>query len=350
MVYKIVLYLIILVNSGFGESYWVKYGWELFNTGGAAPSIALGNTLTAYHGNYVGSYLVNPAHPISQKKIWTISHQSRFAGMINRELIGFPIKVNKHIIQSLLIYEGIGQIPDTRNMLLDWGMDGQFGTNDIGEGNGILDEGERLDPEKVQFFGQHQFGAYFSTPVSFMNQKGGIGMKVLYHSLGDNSGVGVGFNIGIIKNLGKGQFGVSVKDIPSSGILWNNGAIEGTIPSANIGYSFPIVFKKFPIKAFYNIGSHLEPNNRNMFSAFGSGNIGVSFAGSAEWIYRENISLQVGRSKDGFISSGVGLNLNNVSIHYAFRLMEPATQLGNNHYISLSFHPSWILEKLISTE
>ena len=350
MVYKKLLILIILFSSGFGKSDWVKYGWELFNTGGAAPSIALGNALTAYHGDYVGSYLVNPAHPISQGKSWTFSHQSRFAGMINRELISFPLKINKHVVQSILIYEGIGQIPDTRNMLLDWGLDGQFGTNDLGEGNGILDEGERLDPEKIQYFGQHQFGAYFSMPISFMKQNGGLGMKVLYHSIGDHSGVGVGFNIGLIRTLRKGRLGIAVKDIPSSGVLWDNGSIEGTIPSATIGYSIPMTFKKFPIKAFYNIGSHIEPNNRNMFSTIGSGNIGISFEGSTEWIYQDNISFQLGKSRDGFISSGLGIYFKNISIHYAFLLMEPATQLGNNHYISISFHPSWILEKLISTE
>jgi hypothetical protein len=87
-----------------------------------------------------------------------------------------------------------------------------------------------------------------------------------------------------------------------------------------------------------------------MFSTIGSGNIGISFEGSTEWIYQDNISFQLGKSRDGFISSGLGIYFKNISIHYAFLLMEPATQLGNNHYISISFHPSWILEKLISTE
>jgi len=351
MVYRRFLFSIIFIlNSLFGDNYWVKYGWELFNTGGAAPSIALGNALTAYHGGYVGSYLVNPAHPIVQNQTWTFSHQSRFAGMINREMIGFPMKVNQRTIHSIFIYEGIGQIPDTRNMLLDWGLDGQFGTNDLGEGNGILDEGERLDPNKLDYFGQHQFGAYFSTPISILNQKGGIGLKVLYHSIGENTGVGVGFNIGIVKPLGKGHVGVTIKDVPSSGVLWDNGTIENSIPSASIGYSLPIALEKFPIHVFYNIGSHIEPNNRNLYSTIGTGNLGISFDGSMEWIYQEKISFQLGRSKDGFISSGLGLTFDEISINYAFLLTEPATQLGNNHYISITFQPSWIIQKIIPQE
>ena len=45
--------------------------------------------------------------------------------------------------------ESIGDIPDTRNALLDYGLDGMPNTGDIGENNGILDDGERLDQKKL---------------------------------------------------------------------------------------------------------------------------------------------------------------------------------------------------------
>ena len=68
-------------------------------------------------------------------------------------------------------------------MLLDWGADGQFGTNDIGEGNGVLDEGERLDTEKLRYFDQHQFGFHGAFISKFMGIPIGIGYKLLSYSL-----------------------------------------------------------------------------------------------------------------------------------------------------------------------
>ena len=67
---------------------------------------------------------------------------------------------NKTMMGFNLLYEGVGSIPDTRETLLDWGLDGIFGTNDLGEGNGILDEGERLDGDQVQYFSQRQVGLH----------------------------------------------------------------------------------------------------------------------------------------------------------------------------------------------
>ena len=64
-------------------------------------------------------------------------------------------------------------------MLLDWGLDGQFGTNDIGEGNGRLDEGERLDQNKLSFSNQSQIGIHNSFKKTMLNQEIGIAFKVL---------------------------------------------------------------------------------------------------------------------------------------------------------------------------
>lgn len=347
---KVFLFILIISVSTKGDSYWVKHGWELFQNGGGAPTIALGNAMTAYSGGYVGSYLSNPAHTITDTTSWTFSHQSRFAGMINRELFGIPISYGNRKLNAVFIYEGIGQIPDTRDMLLDWGLDGQFGTHDLGEGNGVLDEGERLDKDKLTFFGQHQFGAYVSTPVTLFGQKGGLGIKALYHSIGEHSGIGIGFHFGIIQPMKKGTLGIAIKDIPSSGILWENGTVEGTLPSMSMGYSYPINIPAKSLKIYLNAGSHLDVYNRHLFSSFGIGNMGFSFDGSLDILYKDKISFQLGRSKDSFISSGIGIQFNSFSLHYAFMLTDLDTQLGNNHYISMRVDPHWILKKLSSSK
>ena len=66
-------------------------------------------------------------------------------------LLVFKLKKKERLINLNLILEGVSNIPDTRSALLDWGYDGQYGTNDLGESNGIIDEGERLDHNKITF-------------------------------------------------------------------------------------------------------------------------------------------------------------------------------------------------------
>ena len=74
------------------------------------------------------------------------------------EFIGFDKYINDSSwVSVIMLYENVNGIPDTRGALLDWGLDGIFGTFDVGEGNGSLDEGERLDVDKIRFFNQNIF-------------------------------------------------------------------------------------------------------------------------------------------------------------------------------------------------
>ena len=143
--FRMTLLLFLMLSSGFSQSYWVKYGWQAFNSAGDARILALGGAAVTDFGTSV-SPLFNPA---ASGKVGihnlNYTHQSRLAGMINSDLLGFPIQNFSRPLNLIIIHEGIDQIPDTRNILLDFGLDGVPGTGDIGEGNGTLDEGERLD-------------------------------------------------------------------------------------------------------------------------------------------------------------------------------------------------------------
>ena len=121
------------------------------------------------------------------------------------------------------MYQGIGQIPDTRNALLDWGNDGQFDTNDPGEGNGVLDEGERLDKNKLAYFSQQQIGVHGAFKAKILNKNFGIAVKFLNHHLGKYSAIGVGMDFGYISKIGNFEFASVVKNIPASGLIWSNG-------------------------------------------------------------------------------------------------------------------------------
>ena len=180
------------------ESVWVNYGWEIFENAGDGRALSLGNSLTA-DGSSPISVLWNPAHQDSQRKLpFSYGHQNRFAGLVSSDVLVFSFKnYIKRPFSIAILREAVSRIPDTRNLLLDWGADGTPGTMDLGEGNGVLDEGERLDFENIKYFNQSQLAMHLSTAKIINNFTFGVAAKSLFHNLGGYNGNGFGFDIGL---------------------------------------------------------------------------------------------------------------------------------------------------------
>ena len=222
-----VYFFLIFSKILFGNVEFVSFGWEAFDYITDARSSALGNSNIAYKFDSPGSSIINPNLVNVDQKYISLTHQSRFAGLVNNDLIGFKFGRSNIPFNINVFYQSIGKIPDTREMLLDWGLDGQFGTNDTGEGNGILDEGERLDKNKLSFFSQSQIGIHNSFKKSFFNQELGLAFKILGKKLHKHSALGVGIDLGILKKYYGINFAAVVKNFPSSGLVWDDGKIEG---------------------------------------------------------------------------------------------------------------------------
>ena len=127
-------FFIIFSKILFGNVEFVSFGWEAFDYITDARSSALGNSNIAYKFDSPGSSIINPNFVNVDQKYISLTHQSRFAGLINNDLIGFKFGRSKIPFNINIFYQSIGKIPDTREMLLDWGLDGQFGTNDTRRG------------------------------------------------------------------------------------------------------------------------------------------------------------------------------------------------------------------------
>ena len=208
----------ILSTGGFCEKNWVNYGWELFDYVNDARSASLGTANSAYNISTPHASIINPSHLIKIQNNVSLTHQSRFANMINSELIGFQLGEKSDIININIIYQGISKIPDTRDMLLDWGEDGQFGTNDSGEGNGVIDPGERLDNSRIKFFSQYQLGIHSAFGSTIFGVPIGLGFKILSYSLDKKIGLGAGLDIGYNKKINQIYKARIIKYIKSGGI------------------------------------------------------------------------------------------------------------------------------------
>ena len=332
----------------FANGVWVNYGWEIFDYITDARSSSLGNANIAYHYEMPGSSLINPFIISNPKNYISITHQSRYAGLFNNDLIGFQINKFKTPIQINIFYQGIGQIPDTRNMLLDWGVDGQFVTNDLGEGNGILDEGERLDKNKLAFFTQKQFGLYSAFRRKILNRNFGIAFKLLGQNLNKHSALGIGLDIGFIKKIGNLDIAGTVKNLPASGLIWDDGIIEGSIAKFSIGGHYHKTIDKLPI-SFHLISklciddnfnsngiTFLNPELNNLIKI-------IHRSYGLETVYNNRLFIRIGRDIFYRSTGGIGLYWNGFVLDYAFLGSFGTGLEGNHHLISINIEFEYFL-------
>jgi len=345
-VYRI-LSLLFSLNILLGEGVWVFYGWELFEHVTDARTAALGRATTAYQFKSSTACLINPVFSSERVQNISVTHQSRFAGIVNSDLIGFQLEQNEKPIHLNLIYEGVGQIPDTRSMLLDWGQDGEFGTNDPGEGNGVLDEGERLDTEQLRYFSQHQIGFHGAVLRKIQGLPIGIGFKVLSYSLDDHFALGIGLDLGFKKRIKKTNIGIVLRNMPASGLIWDSGTVEGTMSSIAIGAHHPFMPIKIPSFVLHSmINLNGTVSNRHLDSQLRIGSLSLDGAIGVEGIYKDKLSIRMGRNSINNSTGGLGVKWDEFEIDYAFLTSNLSSDMGNHHLISLTLSLDWILLRI----
>ena len=338
-----VRFLIIFFGFLFSKNLYVNYAWELFEYTQSAENSALGGAVYAFNSESSTS-INNPVFSHSRKKNFSITHQNRFSGMLVNDFISFDIDNNKKNINLNFIYENIGLIPNTENSLLDWGNDGQFGTNDSGEGNGILDPGERLDAEKIRFFNQRRFGFYGAFSGFFINYPIGIGLKIISTKIEKNLSFGIGFDVGIIKKLKNLDYAVILENFPSSGILWNDGIIEKTLPSLKMGLNKYFRYEK--LKYNFLIANKISLSERHINSQIRFNNLSVDFLIGLQIAYKERLILRFGRNHINNITGGIGFIFRDFKIDYAFLNSSYNYNLGSHHIFSFHLSNKWIKKRL----
>jgi hypothetical protein len=347
---RMTVVFIFLSAISVSQSYWVKYGWQVFNSAGDARILSLGGAAVTDFGTSV-SPLFNPA---ASAKVgihnFNYTHQSRLAGMINSDLLGFPIKTFSRPLNLIIIHEGIDQIPDTRNILLDFGLDGVPGTGDTGEGNGILDEGERLNENKLKYFSQRQLGFHLSTSWKKDNFEMGLALKMLQHRLGEFSGTGIGLDFGILAIPWKnGRLGLTIRDVTTSWQVWDNGTVERFKPTLITGLSHNYKFTNTPLSVTGMGNIEWDAAGKSLDDDFNLGKHGGRFLLGLHVLYDYKIAVRLGRNGIGSTTAGIGLSWENMSLDYAF-LNEPSgSGLGVSHMVSLAVNSDWVknyIEKL----
>ena len=344
--YKIIL-IVFLISIQYGKGYWVNYGWEIFDYVTSAHVASLGNATVAYPIETAAGSIINPFFNLKNRKKIELSHQSRYAGLVSSDILGGQILVNQRTALNFnVLYEGVGSIPDTRDALIDWGLDGVLGTNDAGENNGILDEGERLDKSKINYFSQRQLAFHSSFLRSINNRNIGVGIKFLHYRLDENYALGFGLDLGTIVKIGAIDYAIVLRNFPSSGLIWDQGTIEGTSPSFSFGAHLPYSLKKYPFKCHILISFDMNTDNRNLDTQINFGRLNLEPSIGLELKIIERICVRLGKSRLNVLTGGLGLNWKLFNLDYAFLASNFGSELGNHHLFTVSISKDILLKYL----
>lgn len=303
-----------------------KYAGEFIAIGVGGRALGLGGAYAALANDVSAGYW-NPAglSRILYPEI-TLMHDERFGDLVNYDYgaVALPMGPNSSLAFSV-IRLGVDGIADTRNALID------------NNGNGIFDEGDRLDYSKITYFNAADWALFFSYAKRASETFSyGANLKFIRRNIGDTSATGIGFDLGL-QYLVSDRFmvGVNMQDVTTTFIAWDSGTNELISPTLKVGSAYFI--DAFGGRFAPAVDVDVRFENRKSASNAHLGRMSFDFHTGLEFEYKNLIALRAGRSEIGSLNLGTGIHLPKFNIDYSFAKFDASDQLGNTHRISLTF-------------
>jgi len=298
-----------------GEFIAIGVGGRALGMGGAF--VALANDVTAGYWNPAGLSLI-------QYPQLTLMHDERFGSLINYDYgaIAFPVGVRSSLGFSL-IRLGIDGIPDTRNALIDY------------NGNGVFDNADRLDYDKISYFNSADWAFYFSYAKRSTDKfVYGANVKLIRRELGENSATGIGFDVGArLKVAERLALGMNLQDITTTLIAWDTGTKELISPTAKLGGAYFIDLFGGQIAPALDLDVRFE--NRRYASTLNVGPVSADLHAGIEYDFRNLVAIRAGYNDVKQLTLGAGVHLPKLDVDYSFVKFDAQGELGNTHRISL---------------
>uniref|UniRef100_A0A7C4Y6E4 PorV/PorQ family protein n=1 Tax=candidate division WOR-3 bacterium TaxID=2052148 RepID=A0A7C4Y6E4_UNCW3 len=203
-------------------------------------------------------------------------------GSINKGVSGYGFLFFNHMIPG---------IPDTRNALVDL------------NGNGEFDEGEYLDTSKIVMSNAFQNLFLFNISKKSGSLSYGINLKIFYENIMGERGIGGGIDLGGIYKNKDISFGLVLKDITSSMIIWEK-TKDRISPSIVLGGSYRIEKNDFGFLPCFDF----IIDETGFFSLFG-----------IEISYKDMVMFSSGMKKGGF-SFGSGFLVKDYRLNYSLAI------------------------------
>jgi hypothetical protein len=338
-IFRTIIMLIIIypfiINTGYsGKIVKAKYAGEFLATGVGARALGMGGTFVAISEDVTAGYW-NPAAlgMINYPQIAGM-HAERFAKIVNYNYGGVALPFGRNSGLALsFIRLGVDDIPNTTEALLDYGKDGIPDTGDEGEGNGVIDDNERIDPNQVFYFNSAEYAVYLSYGIQKSDRfLYGGNVKVLKKGIGENSAWGMGFDLSCLwipyPNL---NVGVNLQDVTTTLLVWDTGRQEAITPTSKIGVAYLWESSKIAGQIIPAFDMDIRFENRRYSAQYNLGPVSFDLHFGMEYRLKNLLAVRMGLDTGRF-TTGVGIKLPKLNVDYAFL---SHNDLGDTHRISL---------------
>jgi hypothetical protein len=304
-----------------------KYAGEFLGLGVGGRYAGLGGSGTGIANDVTAGYF-NPASlSLIRYPQIAILHESRFSGQINYDYAAGAIPLSDDQTVALsAIRVGLDGIKDSRQALVDQ------------NGNGVIDEDDRIDESKIKVGGAADwalFGSYSRKIDSTLSVGGSL--KVLYRTVLDNSAWGLGIDVSAMyRPLENLMVGATLSDATKSLLSWDTGNQEFVVPSFRLGASY-----FYPLTEAHGVRPVIDGifrfEGRHQTTMADLGFASLDLQGGLEYSYRDRVFVRGGYSEVGQLSVGAGIKLPKLNIDYAFTRpsAEQEDLFGPTHRISL---------------
>jgi hypothetical protein len=320
-----VLTLVLLFAPG-AEAYVHKYAAAFLDTGVGARALAMGGAFVAVADDATAAYW-NPAGLAQlEGREFTLMHAGQWANVVKRDFLNIALSGEESYAVSLYRV-GVDDIPYTNNALLDYGTDGLPDADEAGydpetnpdpggdnydpeinpsgtEGNDRLDDGERIDTDKVKWVNDVEwalFGSYARAIGKFMV---GGSVKVLRQGIGDDSILGLeaedsmfglGLDLGIIYPVNRWlKVGACLQDALGTMLFYNNGTKQVRTPLLKVGGAAQIPLSAARSKLLLAADADIRFEGRRFASQLHSGDVSVDLRFGLEYAFMDFLALRLG--------------------------------------------------------
>ena len=289
-----------------------------------ASSLSIGNALTGADFSY-DTGILNPAR-MNQMKTGLIflSNENHFSGNISRGIIAY--RNSNFPLKFIFLHEGIYDIPNTRNALMDQ------------NGDGILNGNERLMTQNISLFNQHRIGIIFQQSILWNQWSFGVGYNTIITSLFNERAYGFNIDLGIFRKWNSNfSTGMVINNISLTPITWSTGHKDTQSHSIFFGGSFTPILKYniFLINLFFDGG--LRISQRTLDDDFTLAKNGGILRYGIEINADDLFMLRIGRAGKGKIAMGVSISTDKSILNYTMSTINRWEANSTGHIFTLIF-------------
>jgi hypothetical protein len=325
-IFRNVAALLFLLHAVAGAQTIAKYAGEFMAIGVGGRALGLGGAHAALANDATAGYWNPAALARINYPEGIIMHDERFGSLINYDFAAVAVPYGPDASVGLSVLRlGVDGIPDTRNAWID------------NNNNGIFDNADRLDYDKISYFNAADWAVYFTyakrASSDFMY---GANVKIIRRTLGDGSATGIGFDVGALYSPIQNLFlGVNAQDITTTLVAWSTGRNELVSPTLKLGAAYGVDALGGRFTPAVDVDVRFE--NRRFASIANLGAISFDPHAGLEFDYKKTIALRVGYNDVKQLTLGAGLHLRMLDVDYSFAKFAADETLGNTHRISLRF-------------